>query len=325
MSFGNINVTVQSLEVHETYPSLFVSVACGKQVHLTSKLRQCSGGTFDESLSFEFDSDIHDTVLQLEVKTKAGVLSTFEVDALSARGSVKTFSDDKSTLKVLVTYDGEEGVDLGSYNYLFPLSYVVCGLAWLLPQHLPIPYYYNLLVTTSALIYLGSHLSLRLRVEPSPDSEDGAPQGEVMSFSDAVRFPFVGSAALFSLYCAFKYLDPAWVNFIISFYFTAVGACAIGVTFQPVIESVLPPSLNFSYKKTLSMNHPLPEFVCGPSPLKLEIDFSACDLLGLLVGCALAFLYFLNKGWTLNNVLGMCFCIQGISLFSIGSFKVRFN
>jgi hypothetical protein len=41
------------------------------------------------------------------------------------------------------------------------------------------------------------------------EEEGGMPaaQKEIISAQDAYKFPFIGSAALFSLYLAFKYLD----------------------------------------------------------------------------------------------------------------------
>ena len=53
---------------------------------------------------------------------------------------------------------------------------------------------------------------------------------------DAQKFPFISSAALFGLFCAFKFLDPDWVNWVISFYFTAAGAMAVMGTLIPIIE-----------------------------------------------------------------------------------------
>ena len=141
-------------------------------------------------------------------------------------------------------------------------------------------------------------------------------EGEVMSASDAYRFPFVGSAALFSLYTAFKYLDPEWVNFLISFYFTFAGALAVASSFGPVVGSVLPSGVKKSYRYTIP--HPLPPSVLD-SPYTVEV--SVHGVLSFVVGSIVGYFYFTSKHWTLNNVLGMCFCIQGISMFSIGSFK----
>merc|ERR1712194_986414 len=31
---------------------------------------------------------------------------------------------------------------------------------------------------------------------------------------------------------------------------------------------------------------------------------------------------FMSKHWTINNILGICFCLQGIQRFSLGTYKV---
>jgi minor histocompatibility antigen H13 len=205
-------------------------------------------------------------------------------------------------------------------SYAFPLSYLLVLLCWFVPQYYPVPYQVNLLLTTSSLIYLGSHLSLALRSPDQDGDGDGASEatGEVMTAADAMRFPFIGSAALFGLYCAFKYLDEGWVNYLISFYFTAAGGLAVATSFEPIVRAALPSGLLLSHK--FKVKHPLPPGLVGESPLVFEVSTSGALALagGALVGNS----YFRTKHWTLNNVLGLAFCVQGISMFSIGSYKI---
>ena len=82
------------------------------------------------------------------------------------------------------------------------------------------------------------------------------------SFCHLPKFPFIGSACLFGLFCAFKFLDPEWVNWVISFYFTAAGAIAVAGTLIPILEIV--PLLGKTWSRKFSFKHPLPEAVLGP-------------------------------------------------------------
>jgi len=143
---------------------------------------------------------------------------------------------------------------------------------------------------------------------------------EVMTMADAAKFPFVGSASLFSLYCLFKYFDKDTINFIIGFYFTAVGCIAVAATTAPVFAAAPLPS--FRIKRKILVKHPLPAFLLGPSPWDLSFDFKAEDILGVVFACTVGYYYFFTKKWILNNILGISFCIQGIERFSLGSFKV---
>jgi hypothetical protein len=92
------------------------------------------------------------------------------------------------------------------HNLLLTLSYVLLFVFWGASAFVAIPVSLNLIVTSSLIIYIGSHRSLRLLVN---EEEGGMPaaQKEIISAQDAYKFPFIGSAALFSLYLAFKYLD----------------------------------------------------------------------------------------------------------------------
>ena len=54
-----------------------------------------------------------------------------------------------------------------------------------------------------------------------------------------MQFPLLGSASLFGLYMAFKYLDPATVNLLIGGYFGMVGCAALTASGMPVLEAVL--------------------------------------------------------------------------------------
>lgn len=284
----------------------------------TSKYRHTDGSDITpETVKFDFDTDLHSHTMVVVVYGGRKTVDTYTVDALSL-STPTTLTGENSTLTLSSTFLVEHGLDLSSTTPLFPLSYVLLFLCWLLPQHFPIPYQINLLTTTACIIYIGSHLSLQLRVKDTNENGDLIKgDSEVMSTSDAMRFPFVGSAALFSLYLSFKYLDPEWVNFVISLYFTIAGAFAVASSFSPVVDSVLPKSLKM--EKKIKFNHPLPKFVME-SPFVDTI--TTADVLSGLGGLAVGYMYMAEKHWTVSNILGISFCLTGISLFSIGTFRI---
>ena len=56
--------------------------------------------------------------------------------------------------------------------------------------------------------------------------------------------------------------------------------------------------------------------------MKINVSVSGAIVIAGLVALAVGERYFTTKHWSLNNILGVCFILQGISMFSIGSFKI---
>lgn len=55
-------------------------------------------------------------------------------------------------------------------------------------------------------------------------------------------FPVMGSAVLVSLYLAFKYLDPFYLNILIKTYFSIFGVGALGMRVSELLECFAPTS-----------------------------------------------------------------------------------
>jgi len=224
-----------------------------------------------------------------------------------------------------------------SYNPLLLLSYAGIAGLWVGAQVIDIPYVVNLMLLVTSILYAACHWSLTLREEqalargespPKEKDENGndkesddddeeeeeRPQYETLTSKDAMQFPLLGSASLFGLYCAFKFFDKETVNLIISVYFSLVGVAALTATLGPTLESVGPKFL----AKEIRMKHFLPESIGGKSPWV----FNVSDIFALMAGIAFNVAYFQTKHWTMNNVLGICFCLQGIERFSLGTYKI---
>lgn len=219
-------------------------------------------------------------------------------------------------------------------NLLLKASEVGIVALWGASQIVPIPYVIHLILLVTFILYVSCHYSLGLltdqalaRGEKDPTKKEGdvvePPAAyETLRMEDAMQFPLLGSASLFSLYCAFKFFDPETVNLIISVYFCLMGTAALTATFAPMIDSFLPKKLReATFSKEIKINHPLPKMIGGDSPWDLSIELSLSDFIALIGSIIFSIIYFQKKHWTMNNVLGICFCLQGIERFSLGTYK----
>ena len=138
-----------------------------------------------------------------------------------------------------------------------------------------------------------------------------------------MQLPIVGSMSLFSMYLAFKFLNKDLVNLLISLYFCLVGCAALTVTFAPVFAKFFPEGLKQkSWEKKMKIKHPLPAFIGGESPWELDIEATVPEICSFLASVVFCVFYFKTKHWALNNVFGICFCLQGIERFSLGTYKI---
>ncbi|RCV19584.1 hypothetical protein SETIT_3G397500v2 [Setaria italica] len=118
-----------------------------------------------------------------------------------------------------------------------------------------------------------------------------------MSKEHAMRFPLVGSAMLLSLFLLFKFLSKDLVNAVLTAYFFILGIVALSATLLPSIKCFLPKEWNDN-------------LIVWRAPLihSLSVEFTKSQIVA-------------SKHWLANNVLGIAFCIQGIEMLSLGSFK----
>lgn len=213
-----------------------------------------------------------------------------------------------------------------STNPLLITSYLTIVGLWVASQVVLIPYVVHLLTLVTAILYAACHSSLALREEPQPEpgSEHGSVKSEreTLRKEDAYQFPLIGSASLFGLYLAFKYLGKDLVNLLIGAYFAVVGCLALTMAFSPVIAKVAPKSLQRNLGWDCKIKHPLPESIAGPSPWDLSLEFTGVEVVSLIVSAIICVAYFQGKPWYLNNVLGIGFCLQGIERFSLGTYKI---
>jgi minor histocompatibility antigen H13 len=225
-----------------------------------------------------------------------------------------------------------------STNYILIASYVGIVATWGLSQVILIPYVAHLLILVSCILYAACHGSLVLLQEDEPiihTDADGKEtvlppaERETLRKEDAYQFPLIGSVSLFSLYCAFKFLDKDLVNLLIGGYFGLMGAFAVAMTLAPLLVALVPNKLSFlrdDVKWENQLHHPfsLIKWLGSPaSPVIWTITFSIMEIVALLVSVGIIALYYSQaKPWYLNNILGISFCLQGIERFSLGTYKI---
>ncbi|KAL3653327.1 hypothetical protein CASFOL_003008 [Castilleja foliolosa] len=172
----------------------------------------------------------------------------------------------------------------------------------------------NVILTACLTVYVGCYRS----VKPTPPSlvsnrfmEYYIPLGrETMSNEHAMRFPLVGSAMLLSLFLLFKFLSKDLVNAVLTAYFFVLGIVALSATLLPAIKRYLPQPWNdnvivwrFPYIRAL------------------VVEFTKSQIIAAIPGFFFCAWYASKKHWLANNILGLAFCIQGIEMLSLGSFK----
>jgi len=210
---------------------------------------------------------------------------------------------------------------------LLNLSYAIIAIVWTASQFVLIPYVVHLLSLVTAILYAACHSSLVLREEIPKEGEEGydpdAPTSvETLKKEDAMQFPIMGSCSLFGLYLAFKFLGQEFVNLLIGGYFALVGCGALSLTIGPAMDKIAPESMKdykLGFKKKIS--HPFPEWILEKD-FEIGVDLTGADVLSIGLSCGVVALYFQKKYWALNNVLGICFCMQGIERLSLGTYKI---
>jgi len=164
----------------------------------------------------------------------------------------------------------------------------------------------NVVLTACLTVYVGCYRS----VKPTPPSE-------TMSKEHAMRFPFVGSAMLLSLFLLFKFLSKDLVNAVLTAYFFILGIVALSATLLPSIKRFLPKEWN---DNLIVWQAPLIRW--APFIHSLSVEFTKSQIVASIPGFFFCLWYASKKHWLANNVLGLAFCIQGIEMLSLGSFKI---
>jgi minor histocompatibility antigen H13 len=208
-----------------------------------------------------------------------------------------------SSTEILPKEEKEEEVVVEYTAYphnstVYNLAFVAVFGMWALAYFVVVPIPVNLVVTSTSIVVLGSYRSLRL-LDPDAVPLD---EKETLSSTDAMKFPLVASASLYSLYYAFKHFDKDTVNMILACYFSLAGIVTLTSTFAPFVQAtVIKGSKKYGWK-------------WSALPLLGEVDltFTRAEQACFLISIVFAYTYYVTKHYMLNNVLGISFCIQVI-------------
>eukprot|EP00599_Poterioochromonas_sp_BG-1_P002360 CAMPEP_0173149098 /NCGR_PEP_ID=MMETSP1105-20130129/10124_1 /TAXON_ID=2985 /ORGANISM="Ochromonas sp., Strain BG-1" /LENGTH=375 /DNA_ID=CAMNT_0014063901 /DNA_START=119 /DNA_END=1246 /DNA_ORIENTATION=- len=192
---------------------------------------------------------------------------------------------------------------------LLNLAYFLLVIFWGISYFVVLPVPVNLIVTSTAIIYIGSHRSLNLLVSEA-DGGFAHDEKEVLSAKDAYKFPIVGSLALFGLYLAFKYFDKDTVNLVLSLYFSLIGVFTLTSTFSKFVSQFIKSPKKYGFKTTL--------------PVIGEVDatFTLAEGICFIFATIFSVIYFQTKNYMMNNIFGISLCIQAIERISLGNYKV---
>jgi len=130
-----------------------------------------------------------------------------------------------------------------------------------------------------------------------------------------MMFPFIGSGVLFGLYLAMKYLGKEYVNYLLTAYMLIISFFSVANSLIPIVKVVLfaPKKPKFLGSFTIPR---IPYFLEEP----VHVKYGYYEIIGAILGGAVVYFYAISKWWILNNVIGLCFCIQGIAFLSLGNY-----
>jgi len=168
---------------------------------------------------------------------------------------------------------------------------------------------YSAIVTMALVpIYIGSYLSLHRKNTKEGERE------EAMTKKDAYMFPIIGSGVLLGLYILFQVFSKEYINLLLTAYAFFFGFLSLAELFVPIIKKMSPllaQSAPRSFKYKL--------------PWEKEINtlsFNHADVVSWFVALICVLWYGSTKNWLANNLIGLSFSINGVSIISLGSYQV---
>lgn len=190
-------------------------------------------------------------------------------------------------------------------NKLVLASYAIIAIVELaVLAGVALPPHFQLLILATLTVFLGAHTYVAVR-------GDGAAE-KTMSHSDAAQMPVVAGIMLVGLYVIFKYVSQEYVNVALKLYFCVVGSFSFASSLQVLTQIVL------SNKKS----KPLFTIPAIWQVTEAPIPVTPAAVGAFIVGSIICAWYGLTNHWLANNLMGIAFCIQAISLVPIGRYDV---
>jgi len=138
---------------------------------------------------------------------------------------------------------------------------------------------------------------------------------EVISSKEAAKFPIMASITLFSIYLLYKYV-PDKMYYFVTGYFFLLGCAAVTAVFEPLIA----PKLTFIFPRLFpDADYHLVFTENAKSQFDIKFTRKSLIVVGGAVLTGAAYLY--NQHWLANNIIGLCFAIQGVEMLSLPNYK----
>ncbi|KAL7066558.1 signal peptide peptidase family protein [Cryptosporidium serpentis] len=199
---------------------------------------------------------------------------------------------------------------IGGYLNLF----LVIFLTWLKP----LPVIVQMVMYTFPTIYIGSYLSLNQSLV-NPITGEKEQKTESLTRKDAILFPLIGSVALLSLYLAYKFLPAYWVNLLLTLYLAIIGIFTLSETILQFSSLIINTKSGVIIEKYCNF---FGLYKNSQDKRGYQIKITIHELWSFTVSFILGITWLLTDSWIIHNILAISFCIQAISLISLGSFKI---
>jgi len=115
----------------------------------------------------------------------------------------------------------------------------------------------------------------------------------------------------------FTVVGKEYVNWLLSSYFLFFGIVSLEACVSPVVLHFWPSRLSKKQQTQFEFSFHVP-FVDDP----FEFKFGRHNLVALAISSAFAVLYVTTKHWLANNVLGLAFSVQAITMVPLGSWQI---
>lgn len=204
------------------------------------------------------------------------------------------------------------------------ICYVLLGISTAVSAQVEVPVFAQMAISTLLLLYIGAHLALHAKHH----SDD---EPEVLESKDAKWFPIMGGGMLVSLYLVFKFLPKKYVDIVVGFYFFIVGQFGLSSTIKVFLFMALPHAL-YDALDAKSVSFKVPMFLArflfeseekedgSPGEIDNEVKITGMDIPCHALSAVASYFYLTTKHWISNNLFGMAFSVQGISLLNLDTF-----
>ncbi|CXI93035.1 signal peptide peptidase, putative [Plasmodium berghei] len=191
--------------------------------------------------------------------------------------------------------------------------YAIIVLTIILSRFIVIPLILQMTLYTFITIYIGSHESIR-----QLEADDKTQKTDHITTYDAIMFPIIGSAALLTLYFAYKFLDPYYVNLLLTVYLTMAGVFSLQSVFSTVLEPFFPKIFKKDeFVKTINA----PKFI---SKDPIVFNTNKGEIMSLIVCFIIGARWIFYKDFVTHNILAISFCFQALSLVILSNFVIGF-